>query len=65
MFFRGFFNGFLTGGIIGALASYLFIPQKKLQVDKKMMMGKSRRLQRRARRVMKEVSDGINELLKK
>ncbi|WP_227765890.1 YtxH domain-containing protein [Zhaonella formicivorans] len=64
--FKGFWKGLLTGGIIGAIiSSNLFMTPQKKKIVSKRIMGKTRRLQSRARKVMKEVSEGVNDLLQK
>lgn len=53
---RGFMNGIIAGGIIGAIAGMYLVPQMN---DKKMkqMLGRSRKIQGRAGKILKEVGD--------
>jgi len=61
----GFVKGLLTGGIIGALISsnYLVAPQKK-QMSVKRMKGKTKNLQSKATKMVKEVVKDVNDFLK-
>lgn len=63
--FSGFVKGLLTGGIIGALVSsnYLITPQKK-HLSVKRLKGKTKVLQSKATKMMKEVVKDVNDLLK-
>jgi len=62
--FSGFVKGLLTGGILGAvLSNNIFLgPQKKKMTVKK-LKGKTKVLQSKASKVMKNVIKDVNDML--
>lgn len=58
---KGFFNGLLAGGILGAVA-YMFMSPSKKQFISPMMMGKSRKVKRRAEKMVNQVSSGVKDI---
>ncbi len=60
---KSFLNGLFAGGLIGAIIGLLVLPQRKPEYRKK-ILGKTRTIKHTARKVMKDVSSGIDNLLK-
>jgi gas vesicle protein len=58
---RSFFNGLLAGGILGAIAYMFMAPTKKQMISPK-MLGKSRKVRKRAERMVAHVSDGVKDI---
>ncbi len=60
----GFFKGLLAGGILGVVfSSYPLTPQKKKMV-KKRLKGQSKFFKTRANKVLKNVMEDVNDLIK-
>lgn len=58
---RGFLNGLIAGGLIGAVVGLIASPQKK-PMPKKNFLGKTQQSSMRAKKVISEVKDGINDI---
>jgi gas vesicle protein len=58
---RGFFNGLLAGSILGAI-TYMFMAPAKKQMFSPKMLAKSRRVRKRAGRIVAQVSDGVKDI---
>lgn len=59
---RSFWNGILAGSLIGAAMAWLMTPQTKPGAVRK-IMGRSSGMGGRARRVLRQVSDGISDFM--
>ena len=59
---KGFWNGLVAGGLLGATMAWFMSPQMKPGSARR-IMGRSRGVGGRARRMLRQVSDGINDLM--
>ncbi len=60
---KSFLNGLFAGGLIGAILGLFVLPQRQPEYRKK-ILGKTRTIKNTARKVMKDVSNGIDNLIK-
>lgn len=62
---RDFWKGLIAGGFLGAIlgSNFLVPPQKKKMVSKR-IVGQSKKLRRRAQKMVEDISSGITDYLK-
>lgn len=61
---RSFWNGLLAGSIVGAAVAWFITPQTKPGAVRR-IMGRSRNMGGRARRMLRQVTDGINDFMER
>lgn len=57
---RGFMNGVIAGGLIGAAVGMFLLPQIKQNQGMKAMMGRTRKVQGKAGKILKGVEDFLD-----
>jgi len=61
---RGFFNGLLVGGILGTLVGLFTSPQMK-PTPEKYLMGRTKKIGRRAGKIISEMTHDFRHIMKK
>lgn len=60
---RGFLNGLITGGFLVAIYGLFARPEMKPDTNK--FMGQSKKIQKKAKRVFNDVSETVNDFIKR
>jgi len=58
-----FWNGLIAGSVIGAVLAWFVTPEMKPDNTRRMMMGQSRRMNNRARGLMRRMRDGMSDMM--
>jgi hypothetical protein len=57
-----FWNGLLAGSVLGAVMAWFISPEMKPEGSRR-MMGRSRKAQSGARRIIRRVRDGVSDMM--
>jgi len=57
-----FWNGLVAGSVLGAVMAWFISPEMKPESSRR-IMGRSRKVQSRAHRIMRRVRDGVSDMM--